>query len=488
MKKNCARSYVTVAKAAKPGPAQPKHAIPLSSALRKFYLKVHPDLFSGHPKEQTANENSFKSLTEYLENYKQEAESSSPYNLEFYVRIADEQGHSVLKHVTAALLLPSRHSSAEARAHILKSNLGKLFRQCDYHDDFDVSGYGSTKKLRSAGANEVSLISVLMAASLRFKGTAGKKSAAQAELDKAKDALRAGNSKLQEQLAKDYALKFAIEVPAIYFKSPVDRLKMVRGWLDNVKSAMEELKVTGHKMDLLQGKTIIFAFRKQGPISLANPNTIYLEMKESRSSWVETLRAVNPTADAALAKQMEKIAAMEIETAKVLGLKRIECSPAIALRNLEGYTTILQRLHMHATAKPYEWAKLSPNRDCIAVRVVDRIDGVFASEISTGTILFPVDRNVTDLHSLLEQNGRQLVAENTELNKGIKGLVDRYGLTQLAVDPEVPSENVVECLNRMIDGYPILRQYLSGLNLCVANDYAVNEDAKILFVKYDFLF
>jgi hypothetical protein len=489
LKKNCARSYSTVTKATKPAPAQSKHAIPLSSALRKFYLKVHPDLFAGHPKEQTANENSFKSLTEYLENYKQETESTTPYNLEFHVRLTGEHGQSELKQVNAQLLLPSRHSSAEARAHILKNNLGKLFRQCDYHDDFDVSGYGSSKKLRSAGSNEVSLISVLMAASMRFKGaTVGKKSAAQAELDKAKETTRAGNTKLQEQISKAFGVKFAVEVPALYFKSPMDRLKLIRGWLENVKSALDELKVTGHKMELLKDKTITFAFRKQGPVSSASPNTVYLEMKETRSSWVETLRAVNPTADAELVKKLEEISKSELDTAKILGLKKFECSTGIALRHLDAYSTLLQRLHLHATAKPYEWQKLAPNRDRISVRVVDRIDGVFASEISTGTILFPVDRGVTDLHGLLEQNGRQLIAENTELENGLKHIKERYGLSQLAIDPEVPAENVVECLNRLIDGYGILRQYLSGLNICVSNDYAVNEDAKILFVKYDFLF
>lgn len=468
-----------------------RHATPLSSALRKFYLKVHPDLFTGHPKEQEKNEASFKILTEYLENYKQEAESTSPYSLEFYVRVLGEGGSTTLKRVIATLLLPSRHSSAEAREHILKNNLSKLFRQCDYHDEIDVAGYGSSnKKLRSAGANEVSLVSILMAASLRFKpgGPVGRKTTAQAELDAAKEKLKAANAKLQEALAKNYGIKFGIEVPAIHFKTPLERLQLIKKWLDNVQSSFDELKVTGHKMELLKGKTIHFGYKKQGPTNAEQPNLIYLEINEPRSSWVDTLREINPTADAALREKLEKKTRMEIETAAALGVKRIEASTDVALRNLDQYLTVLQRLHMHAIAKPHEWNQLHPSRNRISIRCVERIDGVFQSELASGTILFPVSRNVSDLHQLLTEYAPQLVAENTEFEKAVNHLKERYGLAQLAVKPDLSSENIVECLNRLIDGHHVLRQYLTGVNLCVSDEYAANEDSKIVFVKYDFLY
>lgn len=463
----------------------------MSSALRKFYLKVHPDLFAGHEKEQQTNESSFKTLTEYLENYKEEAESTSPYALEFFVRVLGEGGTATLKRVTASLLLPSRHSSAEARQHILKNNLTKLFRQCDYHDDIDVAGYGSsTKKLRSAGANETSLVSIVMAASLRFKaqGANQRKTAAQAELDRMKEATKAANTKLQDKLAKNYGVKFGIEVPAIFFKTPLDRLRSIKKWLENVESALDELKVTGHKMENLKDKTLHFAYKKQGPINAEQPHIIYLEINEPRSSWVDTLREVNPKADTELRELLAKKTKMEQETAAAIGVKRIEASVDVSLRNLNQYMTVLQRLHMHAIAKPEEWNKLHVSRNRISVRCVERIDGVFQSEMSTGTILFPVSRNVADLLALLSEHGPQLVAENTELEKAINHLKDRYGLAQLAIKPDLTGENVVECLNRLIDGYHILRQYLTGVNLCVSDDYAANEDSKIVFVKYDFLF
>lgn len=41
----------------------------LRKLLRKFYLKVHPDLFSSYPKEQTVNQNSLKELTSFTEEW-----------------------------------------------------------------------------------------------------------------------------------------------------------------------------------------------------------------------------------------------------------------------------------------------------------------------------------------------------------------------------------------------------------------------------------
>jgi hypothetical protein len=486
-----ARAYAAATVQKVPGGSSgARHATPLSSALRKFYLKVHPDLFTGHPKEQETNEASFKVLTEYLESYKQEGESATPYKVEFYVRVTGEGGSITLKHVQAALLLPSRHSSAEAREHILKNNISKLFRQCDYHEEIDVSGYGSsTKKLRSASSHETSFISVLMAASVRFKGNLTKKSAAQTDLDKLKEKLKDVNQKQQTKLASKFGIKFGIEVPAMMFTSPTERLKMIGSWLQNVESALEELKQTGHKMGAFEGKTIIFGHRKQGPIpSASNPNSIYLEFNENRDSWVETLRAIGPESDAQFQEKMAQKSQMETETAAAIGIKRIECSTPISLRNIDKYITLLQRIHMHAIAKPEEWNKLHVGRSRLTVRVVERVDGVFGSEMATGTMLFAIDRNVTDLLSTLQQYGPQLIIEHSEFEKAIIHLKERYSLGQLVISPNVSGENAVECLNRLIDGYHVLRQYLTGLNICISNDYAANEDAKILFVKYDFLF
>ena len=50
--------------------AEEEKALPdLRKLLRKFYLKVHPDLFASYPKERAANQNALKELTSFTEEW-----------------------------------------------------------------------------------------------------------------------------------------------------------------------------------------------------------------------------------------------------------------------------------------------------------------------------------------------------------------------------------------------------------------------------------
>uniref|UniRef100_A0A8C4WYM0 T cell activation inhibitor, mitochondrial n=1 Tax=Eptatretus burgeri TaxID=7764 RepID=A0A8C4WYM0_EPTBU len=57
----------------------------VTTALRAFYLAVHPDRFGQHPQERAVNENSLKRLNGYLENL-QKGGSVQPLQVTFYVR------------------------------------------------------------------------------------------------------------------------------------------------------------------------------------------------------------------------------------------------------------------------------------------------------------------------------------------------------------------------------------------------------------------
>uniref|UniRef100_UPI00358F0BD3 T-cell activation inhibitor, mitochondrial-like isoform X2 n=1 Tax=Myxine glutinosa TaxID=7769 RepID=UPI00358F0BD3 len=57
----------------------------VTTALRAFYLAVHPDRFGQHPQERAVNENSLKRLNGYLENL-QKGGLVQPLQVTFYVR------------------------------------------------------------------------------------------------------------------------------------------------------------------------------------------------------------------------------------------------------------------------------------------------------------------------------------------------------------------------------------------------------------------
>ena len=65
--------------------------IELRKLLRKFYVKVHPDLFSSYPKEQMINQNSLKELTTFTQEWCRNTSQSTflpktSTTIEFYLR------------------------------------------------------------------------------------------------------------------------------------------------------------------------------------------------------------------------------------------------------------------------------------------------------------------------------------------------------------------------------------------------------------------
>ena len=63
----------------------------LRKLMRKFYLKVHPDLFADFPKERAVNQNSLKELTSFTEEWcKNTAQSNfvpkKQQKIQFYVK------------------------------------------------------------------------------------------------------------------------------------------------------------------------------------------------------------------------------------------------------------------------------------------------------------------------------------------------------------------------------------------------------------------
>jgi len=60
--------------------------IPLKSALRQFYLKVHPDFFSRHPEQQEENQRSLADLMAFLDDAKESTLRNGVLELVFHLR------------------------------------------------------------------------------------------------------------------------------------------------------------------------------------------------------------------------------------------------------------------------------------------------------------------------------------------------------------------------------------------------------------------
>lgn len=270
------------------------------SALKKFYLHVHPDLFTDKPEVQKVNDDNFKKFTQYLDNYKAGSEKREYYDIEFYSKHA---GEGDLRLIKAKLELPSKHSSIETLETVFKKNVGKLFSQCNI-EDFDVTGYGMTSRvLRSAGKNEISLINMIISASTRLK----KSSSSQEKVSEGKAELQASTKKIQASIKSKLNASFSLEVPSIMFPTSLSKYSNINSWFKKLESCIDSLDKSA--LQALDGRKIIFASGKSGITSVGGP--IYLEINDSLSMWFETLSNCNREQEETFIKNLNEVHALE---------------------------------------------------------------------------------------------------------------------------------------------------------------------------------
>ncbi|XP_049848799.1 T-cell activation inhibitor, mitochondrial-like [Schistocerca gregaria] len=480
------RFYVKVAnvKSAKIQ-AAPK-LTPLNTALRSFYLKVHPDLFAAHPEAQGVNENSFKLLTEYLDLYKNENDSEKPFNLVFYLR-APESPSNELSVVRSSLRLPGQHASIMVREEILKNNLSRLFRSCGYYEDFDVTGYGSSKnKLRMARGTEVSLICLILAASSRLKLGCTKKPSADTKTETLKNELRAENDLVKQSILKIVDVKLSLEVPAVLFKTPLMRLRKLNEWLERLNLALTQLRESGSLSETeLKGKTITFGYNRHGCYSEAS-GVIYLDVNQGIDVWMAILAKADNLSRTRQKNQLDHIRKIEKKICSLVGVSHIEASLSIILKNQADYIEFLEKWQSACLAQPDSW-RGPPTLKKLTIRFIEHITDSSSIEALHGTAHLPLGISTDEIKRTLIEDGPRLVSQHDHFIRTLNDLKKRYKLNDILLDPQINSEMVVQCVNRLSDGYKILREYLSEMSICISNEYGFNEDTKIMFIKWDFL-
>lgn len=117
----------------------------LNQLLRRFYLFVHPDLFTKHPTEKAHNEAAMKKLMEFLSSIKN-ADAEEPYpraqvqHLDFYIRKPtgittnnnNNNNEESFRRVSTIL-----HTTGGMCQSVVSKSFGQLFSQCGMSQDFD---------------------------------------------------------------------------------------------------------------------------------------------------------------------------------------------------------------------------------------------------------------------------------------------------------------------------------------------------------------
>lgn len=451
----------------------------IHSALKKFYMQVHPDLFIDTPELQKVNDDNFKKFTQYIDKYKSGSLTREFYDVEFYTK----QGDNEPKLIKARLELPSSRSTIDSLEYTFKNSLSKLFIQCNITEDFDVSGFGATSlELRAAGKNETSIINMIISASTKLKS---KKTSP--ELAKAKDELISGNKKIQEQLKENYNLTFTLEVPATIFHTAISKYSDIRSWLKKIEYVIDELEKSGHKLDYLKNRKISFAFKKMGVYE--PKGTIYLEINESTSAWFDFLSRLSEEYETNLKSKMEKVKELEMTISSMLNLNTITSNYKIHLENIDEYIEKLVEIKNSIQTKPSDWKFPGPFKS-INIHFVANMSGTNKEDPKTKSLHLPFNRKVEDTLNVIKQVTPQVVISSKNYENALANVKQFYNLPSVTVSHKLDDspEKYYDSLTRLIDGRHHLQHYLynSNLNLCISDQYSFNEEAKILFIESKF--
>jgi curved DNA-binding protein CbpA len=266
----------------------------LKNALRKFYMIVHPDRLTGHPKEMKTNDDSFRSLNSYLDTFKNEKATDSDldqeYTVKFYVPKQGESGFTV---ASSALKQPPRGSSQQNREKLIHDSLVSLFKQCGLDIDVDVVGFGAPAASQgsSSGATAGALadpplfkaianLSAHLGAFAKKNTPAGKKLAQiHATHQQAFDAA------LKRISTKHHAAVLT-DLPPFQYKSSVDRLQTLTSHLKKLEEALDKLGQSGPALNARLGQKtpqLVLSHKKRG---WASTGHFYVDVDQSADHLV----------------------------------------------------------------------------------------------------------------------------------------------------------------------------------------------------------
>jgi len=85
----------------------------------------------------------------------------------------------------------------------------------------------------------------------------------------------------------------------------------------------------------------------------------------------------------------------------------------------------------------------------------------------------------------LLQHGETVIRDMNDVKNARQTIISDYGLRSLHIQPGLGSDAVIQCINRLGDATQ-LRQFTQNLNLCIAQQYGVDEDQNLVYLAHQF--
>jgi len=279
------------------------------------------------------------------------------------------------------------------------------------------------------------------------------------------------------KLAEEYQIKsFGFDIPEQLFQESALKYRKRYNLLNQFKETVSDMLSKGLSLDQLQGSNILFGKRS----GIDSKGRLVLCVNELVSDWIPHVRDFSQDRSILSIKYAKSRVLLEKKVAELLQVSQFYSNPE--LENSYTYEALLNNI-----IKEFQSLKKTEWPASIKVKISSL---PLQAECSTGTLVIPISGLTPHIvYTCLTNNGKEIFDQFQIYRESAENIRQFYHLISLTYQtpPELTDDQLWDCFSRLSEGASSLVPYLSGIRLHVANDYGMNDEGKLLSIKWDYL-
>jgi hypothetical protein len=235
-------------------------------------------------------------------------------------------------------------------------------------------------------------------------------------------------------------------------------------------------------VEQLKTRPITFTHKKKG---LHPKGHIYIDITSDASDHSYVLHSATEENKLQGIQELDK-KRVGLESAIRSALDLASLSAEHNAAYTESYIAMLEELARDIPQRDRMWRLPESARGKLHVRFVSGVASGNPVDPGSSSLTVPVDTTVEHVREFIQANAVDTVKSFSKLERAVKAVAGELSVRSLTYQPGLDFDNLVTCLERLGAAAEVCRPFMNGLSVCIADQYGVNEEAKTVFLKWDF--